>query len=224
MSGMKTSRQAGFISALLLWVIILAFLFVCVAGFAAWAFMGRQDYKNHSDDKAAAAALQSKKDTQAADAVQYAEEAKNPLKTYVGPSQFGSVTVQYPKTWSAYVVEDARTATPVDTFFHPDTVPNVANLENSYSLRIRVVQQPYDQVLNGFTPSVKNNKVTVSPYALPKVPTVVGSRVDGQITTKKQGSMILLPMRNLTLEIWAEAAQYQPDFNNIILPNMTFSP
>jgi hypothetical protein len=36
--------------------------------------------------------------------------------------------------------------------------------------------------------------------------------------------MVILPLRDKTLEISTEAAQYQPDFNTYVLPNVTFNP
>jgi len=229
MSGMRTvhtdTHQAGFVNVLVMGLVVVTILFVGAVSFGIWAFMSRQDYKTNSDQKSAVAASQAKKDTQAADALQNAEAAKNPLKTYVGPSQYGSVNIQYPKTWSAYVVEqDSTSSTPSDYYFHPDTVPNVDNNENAYSLRVQVNQQTYDKVLASYDGLVKANKVRVTPYSLSKVPSVIGSRIDGQITAQKQGSIILLPLRNVTLEVWTEANQFLPDFNTIILQNVSFSP
>jgi hypothetical protein len=53
---------------------------------------------------------------------------------------------------------------------------------------------------------------------------VTGVRVDGQIADNIQGSMIILPLRDKTQEIWTESNSFLPDFNNNILPNLTFSP
>ncbi len=66
--------------------------------------------------------------------------------------------------------------------------------------------------------------MTIKPYAFPSVPDVIGSRVDGQITQNKQGTMILVPLRDKTLEVSTESGQYQKDFETYILPNFTFSP
>lgn len=221
---MSVNRQGGYVSGLLISLIVVIVLLIGAVSGGVWAFMGRQDYKNNSDKKAAAAAAASKTATEAADAVIYAEAAKNPLKTYVGPSQYGAVTVQYPKTWSAYIIETTQSTKPVNNYFHPDTVPNVDNAANSYSLRIEVVGQAYDRVVDDFKSDVTAGKVTAAPYALPKVPNVVGTRFEGQIGQNKNGSMVVLPLRNLTLKIWTESADYKADFDNIILPNLTFSP
>lgn len=218
-------NQSGAINILLIPLILVVLLFFGALGFGYWAFSSRQDYKNNSDQKAAAAVDVAVDQTKAADAKLYAEEAKKPLKSYVGPAAFGSVTVEYPKTWSSYIIEsNAQSGMPVNSYFSPDFVADVGNQNNSYALRMQVVSQSYDTVLRSFDGQVRSGATTVSPYSLPKVPNVVGSKIQGQVAPNKQGTMIILPLRNMTLKIWTDASQFLPDFNNIILPNMTFSP
>ncbi|HUC89592.1 MAG TPA: hypothetical protein VMR45_02220 [Patescibacteria group bacterium] len=225
MSGMRTCNQNGFINVLLIPLIVAVVFFIAAISFGVWAYNGRQDYKNHSDKKVAQAVTVAQQATQKVDAAKYAEEAKNPFKTHVGPSAYGGISIQYPKTWSAYVIEHTDNGgVPMNDYFHPDVVPDVADQNNSFALRVQVVTQAYSQVMAQFTGSAQTKKVTVAPYSLPKVPSVIGSRVDGQITSTKQGSMIVLPLRNVTLEISTESDSFENDFNTIILPNIAFSP
>lgn len=224
MSSMKLDRQAGFISGMLIGLIVVSILLTGSLGFGVWAFMSRQDYKNNSDKKAAAAADQRQSETEESDAKKYAEEAKNPLTAHKAPDQFAGVTVQYPKTWSAYVIEGAPGTTPVDNFFHPHAVPNATNKDNSYALRIQVVQQSYDKVIKAYDNEVSSQKLTAAPYALPKIPNIVGTRFNGQVAQNKQGSLIVLPVRNMTIKIWTESPNFLSDFDKIILPNLTFAP
>jgi len=221
---MKTLNERGAINVLLIPLILTVLLLFGAMGFGYWAFAQRQDYKNNSDQKVAAAVSAAEERTQAADAKQYAEEAKKPLKRYVGPSAFGAVTVDYPKTWSAYVIEPSSNDSNLNGFFQPDFVPNTSETKNSYAMRFQLVQQSYDQVLSQYSSLVQLKTGTISPYSLPKVPNIIGARIDGQIAPNKEGVVIVLPLRNMTLKIWTESKSFSPDFNNIILPNMTFSP
>lgn len=207
-------------------LIIVTVLLIIVAGFGVWAFMGYQDYKANSDQKAAAAAEEAKVATQAVEATKYAEESKNPYKTFTGPSDYGSVTFQYPKTWSGYVLQDstAGSGLPLDTYFHPDVVPDIAGASSIFALRVAIVSEPYDQTLEAYAGGVEDGSVTVIPYKLPKVEGVVGSRINGLIDQDTQGSIVLFPLRNVTLKVWTETDQYINDFNTIILPNLSFSP
>lgn len=221
--GMRTN-QRGAINVLLLPLIILFVFFIAAVGFGFWAFTERTDYKENSDQKVAAAVVQAQKETQAADAKQYAEEAKKPYDTYIGPSAFGNINLKYPKTWSAYVVESGESGNPVDGYYHPNFVPSANTQKNAFALRVQVTSQSYDNVLQQYTGQVDAKQMTVSPYSLPKVPSIVGSRLEGQITEEKQGVMIVLPLRNMTLKIWTESNNFKADLDNIILPNFTFQP
>lgn len=224
MSSMSIDRQSGQISGLLVSLIATIMVLIGAISFGAWAFLSRQDYKNNSDQKAAAAAAAAKKATEEADAKKYAEEAKNPLKTHKGPEEYGGIAVKHPKTWSGYVIEGGTSGTPVDNYFHPGVVPNITDRNNAYALRIQVVDRTYDAVLKSYESSVNSKKLTASPYALPNVSKEIGARLNGEIERGKQGSLIILPMRNMTLKIWTESPNYMADFNNIILRNLVFSP
>ena len=220
---MKKLDQQGAINVLLIPLILMVVLFFSAAGFGSWAFSGRQDYKNNVDAKIATAVAAANQKQQASDATTYAQKEKQPLRTYIGPSQYGNITVNYPKTWSAYVSE-SDSSNPVNGYFQPSTVPSVTDPNSSFALRVELLQQSYDQVMQQFQGMLASKQVTVAPYALPKVPSVVGSRVEGQIESQKQGVMIVLPLRNMTLEIWTEANSFKADLDNNILPNLTFQP
>lgn len=226
MSSMRSRSEFGYMNALAVPLLVIVLLFVGTLGFSIWAFMGRQDYKDNSDQKAAAAAQAATVATQTEDAAKFAEETKNPLKTFVGPSDFGSVTFQYPKTWSGYVIQEtvAGGDLPLDGYFHPDVVPNVDLPTSVFALRVSVVSEPYSEVLESFSSLVEDGKVTVSPYKLAKVDGVVGSRIEGELAQNKRGSMVIFPLRNVTLKVWTETDQYLGDFNTYVLPNLSFSP
>lgn len=217
------SSESGF-SPLVVPFALSVFFLVAAIVLGAWAYAQMLDYKDHSDAKVAAAVTKAKADEDAVKNAAFAEAEKQPLKTYQGPGTYGSVNISYPKIWSAYVI-DTRSSSPyIDGYFHPDSVPDANDQGSVFSLRVQVLQDNYNDVLGTFSSSVKNGKVRVAPYAAPKVPNVVGVRVDGQLTQAKSGSMIILPLRNMTLKVWTEAPQFENDFNNNILPNLTFRP
>lgn len=223
---MKNMRGEEQGNILLIPVVLLGVLFIAAAIFGVWAFGGRQDYKDNVAAKVADAVAKNTKSIQAKDAADYAEAAKNPLKTFVGPADYGSVTVQYPKTWSAYA-DTSSSGTPLDAYFHTDYVPSAAD-KQTYNLRVQVVARSYSTVMNAYTSRIKEGTVKAAPYTLPKVPNVAGTRLTGAVfstnTAAPQGTIILVPLRSTTLEIWTESNDFLPDFDGIILQNMTFAP
>ena len=133
--------------------------------------------------------------------------------------------VSFPKTWSGYVDDSwQRSAGLVDGYFAPGVVPAVTNRNQFLRCAVQVLNQPYAQVLQSFAGQQQTGKLTISAYALPKLPKIVGVLATGQITDEKTVTMVVLPLRSQTLQIWTEGTQYLDDFNKNILPNFSFSP
>ena len=217
---MKQLDQRGNVNSLLIPLVLSVILFIGSVAFAIWAFTGMQDYKNNVDEKVSVANAEVKKKTQLEDAAKYAEEAKNPLQPFVGPATFGNVEFDYPKTWSVYQSTSSESPT-LDVYFNPQLVPATTDKAAAYALRFKIVNQKYDTVLRQY--SAKKG-ITITPTALAKVEGVIGTRIEGQIETDTQGVMVIVPIRDKTLQIWTESAAYLADFNEKVLPTLTFVP
>jgi hypothetical protein len=215
------SNERGDLNVLLIPVILVSLLFLGALFYGVWAQGKAKNYKNNVDQKVSEAVSANKKVVQAADAAAFAETAKQPLKPYTGPEAYGTLQLSYPKTWSAYIPSDGTGNTPVDAYFEPNIVTKTDDDKSTFSLRVQIITTAYADAVKGVTGQAG---AAVTPYTLPKLPKIVGVRVDGAINNKKQGSMIILPLRDKTLEVWTESALYMNDFNNSILPNLTFSP
>lgn len=222
----RVPDRRGEINVLLIPVILLVLLLTTAVSFGYWAFMGREDYKSNTEEKIAVAVEAAKREEGIAKDRAFAEQEKSPLATYTGPSAFGSISVAYPKVWSVYVNTPANGTQPIDAYFNPRVVPAVTDQSAAFALRIQVVAQSYASVLQVVEGQVKSKQVRAAPYVFPKVPSVVGVRVDGQINPSKKstGSMVIMPLRDKTIKVWTENAQFQGDFDNIILPNLSFVP
>lgn len=221
MSGMKKLQSAGRIDALLIPLILVSLLLIAMGGFGIWAYMSRQDYKDNTDQKVAAAVEVAEQKTSTEKDNQFAEKEKLPLKDYAGPAAYGSVVIKYPKTWSAYVDEKTSGGTPVDGYFHPGFVP-AANNKPQYALRVEVLNASYAQTIKQYDTAVKAGKIKAVAFIPAKQQTVTGTRFDGEIASGKTGAVVVLPMRDKTLRLSTESTDFINDFNNNILPNFTF--
>lgn len=217
-------NQRGALNILLIPFIVLCLVVIGVGYFAFWAYGSRQDYKDNVDAKVVTASQAAVTKEDARKDAQFAEAEKQPLKTYNGPEAYGSLVIQYPKTWSSYVDSSGSGQGLVDGYFYPGTVPAINDPNNNFALRIQVVNQTYSSVLQSFNGQQTSGKITATPYTLPKLPSIIGTRIEGIVQNNKQGSMVVLPLRSSTIKIWTEDKNYEDDFNNNILPNFTFSP
>jgi hypothetical protein len=208
--------------SLVLPLVIVSVFLVGSLGFGIWAFMGRADYKDNSDQKVTAAVKVAVAAEDVKKDAAFAEKEKSPVKSYTASSSLGSLSFQYPKTWSAYIVESSGGQT-LDGYFSPNIVPDIKS-DTSFALRIQIVNTSYAAVLKTFDTNTKNGKVAAAAYRAPKVNESLGTMLTGLIDTKKQGVLVLLPLRDKTIRIWTEGEDFRGDFNDIVLANLTFVP
>lgn len=205
-------------------VVILLILLLFASGAYGYSMMSsRNDYRDNVQEKIDAAVAVAIDEREKELSIEFAEREKTPLVNYTGPSEFGTVSIDYPKTWSAYVDESKSGSTPVDGYFHPSFVPGT-NSGTSFALRLEVLEKTYDKELSQYASGVKRGEVRVAPIKLEKVPSVAGSRIDGEVERDKQGSVVLFPLRDKTIKISVLTDTFVDDFNNIILKNMSFQP
>ncbi len=201
---------------------ILAVLLLGSLGFGAWAFLERNEYKNNVDGIVATEVEQAVAQREQELEAEFVEREKEPLDSYTGPSAFGSVRLEYPKTWSAYIEESDSGSTPIEGFFHPGFVPDES--DNVIALKLEVLERSYERELSSYESAARSDRVTIQPIEAANLDGVVGSRINGEIESDIQGSVVLFSLRDKTLALTTQSTEYIGDFNDIILPNLTFSP
>lgn len=207
----------GFVITLLLLVVALVF--------SGYAYSKMLDYKNNSDAISAKAVKVAneaqKKELEAA----FAEQEKSPLKSYTTSEAYGSVKIVYPKTLARYVSDGG--SNPVDLYFFPDYIPGISD-KNIYSLRVQVLNSKYTTMSNDYNGAAKAGTVKVSAFLPEQMAddknAIAGIRIDGQISSGKKGSKVMLPLRDKTIVIWTESEAGVKDFNEFVLKNLTYSP
>lgn len=219
---MKTLNQKGAINILLIPLILCIVFLLASVGFGLWAYSSRQDYKDNVDEKIATAVEIAQQQTATEKDNEFIEREKQPLQENAGPSSYGSVKIKYPKTWSAYVDQNDRSNTPIDGYFHPTTVPGVKS-DSSFALRLQVVNSTFDEQAKKFDSDVKTGKTKAKPYVPVNIDGAVGLQFDGELEDQKQGTLVMIKMRDKTLKIWTEADQFRKDMFDNVLANLTFS-
>lgn len=217
------NNQSGSINILLIPLILTIVFLLATSGFAIWAFGSRQDYKNNTDEKIATAVEVAVEEAKTTKDNEFIEKEKEPLKSYRSAAQFGSLSLQYPKTWSAYVNEKGQGTTEFDGYFHPNVVPG-AETDPSYATRIQLSTRNFNEEVRTFDSAIKTGKAQAQPYQPTNQPSVVGLRIEGEISPKKQGTLILIPLRDKTIKVFSESSDFKKDFETIILAKFNFSP
>lgn len=214
------NKESGSISVILAVLFGVLFLFSLI--FGGWAFTSRQDYKDNVDAKIVDANIVAVQEAETALEAEFVEREKLPVRTFKGPETYGSVTFDYPKTWSVYS-EESTSGTVLDLYANPLVVPGVKN-DVTYALRMEISSQSYDSEVKKYDNDIKKGIVRSAAYRPEKVQNVLGLRLDGEIENDVQGSMVILPVRDKTVKIYTEIPEFIGDFNNIILPSLFLIP
>ncbi len=223
-------NQDGAVNGLMLSLIATVVLLLAVAGFAVWAFSSRQQYKNDVDAKINAAVTVAKAQAAQVEQQELIQAEKQPYLSYNGPPQYGAISFQYPKTWSAYINTSGidSGSVYVDGYFMPSILSSVNDQTANFALRVQILNQAYSQVVQQLQSQAQNPKsgITVTAFKLPKLPNVIGVEASGYLSVAPNNvaTMIVMPDRTNTIQFWTDGTAYLSDFNNIIVPSFDFSP
>ena len=217
--GVTLLDQTGAVSGVLVGLIVTVVLLLGAVIFGAWAFAGQQDYKNNVDQTVATAVEVAEKNLSTQKDNEFLEKEKSPYKTYEGSQLFGSIKFKYPKTWSGVVTTTDRG---ISILMNPGLVSGDDNA--TQALSVSVEARSYEDYLRQYDSQLESNELRASAFRLVKVPSVLGTRLDGQIRDGVNGALIALPLRDKTIVIVTESQQYVGDLDNIILPDFVFSP
>ena len=207
-------------------LMVLVILLVLSLAFGAWALSSRGSYKKIAEDDAATARSAVAKQAQLQ--TQYDTLSKQPYKTYKSDSTFGSISFNYPKNWAAYV-DETGSIEPIDGWFYPDQVPGTQG-KPAFALRLELVNTAYSDVLDSFSSAIHDGTAKASAYIPPKLHGVAnvqaGTKINGVVDQDNnfKGSMVIMKVRDKTLQIYTQSNTYLSDFSNTVLSSLTFVP
>lgn len=216
----RKTLQQGAVSGTLITSIVLGVLVVALGSIAIWAVVNYNEWRSNVQGRIDVEVAKAKQEQAKEDEEKFAEREKEPYDQFVGPDELGRVQFNYPKTWSVHVARVGDNQ-PFEAYLHPKTVPPINKNQTQYALRVEIVTRPYEDVIRNFENKVergdlRSSAITVSGYN--------GTRLDGNFNQNIEGSMVLFKVRDKTLIIQTDAPVYRPDFNDIILKSLTFSP
>ncbi len=213
------NKQSGAVSVFL--AVIFGLLFICSMVFGFWAFAGRQDYKQNVDTKIETAVEVAVQEAATAKDNEFLEKEKLPNQVYSASATFGSLSFNYPKTWSVYSASDSTDK--LQLYFNPGVVPAVSSSQ-AYALTVEITDTSYADSVKRLDTLLKNGSVSATAFKPEKVSGVLGLKLNGLLLNKFQGVAVYLPLRDKTMIISTLSQQYFNDFETTILPSMTFAP
>jgi hypothetical protein len=213
----------GAVSPLLLALMAVTLLFLGSLVFGLMQMGKAKDFQNNFDKKVATELnVQSAKIAEQKQA-EFDEKEKAPFKFWTSSTQFGSIKIGFPKTWSNYIdIKDGSTGSgSIDFYAHPDYVPSTGTKDQKYALRMVLKDDNYSSILDKYKRSSEEGDLEISTI---QIGGVSGIKVKGQIAQKTTGEMVIFQIREKVLTVWTESVDYQGDFENIILKQLSFIP
>jgi hypothetical protein len=171
------------------------------------------DASTNLEGHKAEAAEAAKAEQKEADEKAFAEREKQPYRKYTGPVVLGSLTVEFPKNWNVFAIENEQANRQLDIFVSPEVVRDEDNYQGPYSLRLSLERQLYTQVLEKYQKQIEKGELQAVPATMSGIQ---GTRLSGQLDKDHRGVMVLVPVRDKTLSVWTEADAFVGDFNTIV--------
>lgn len=213
---MHKLNQKGLMNPLLIPLILSVLVFIAASVFSVVYYNRYVRQRDENQPMIAAAVKEAT--TQQKDQLQkeFAEQEKLPNKVYLTPSEYGSVRLTFPKTWSSYVV--VGKTTDIDYYGHPNYVPS----DNvNYALRMSLSRRQFADEVRGFDAQIKKGDLKASAITIAGT---TGTRLDGALKKDQNVSMVIFPLRDKTLKVWTESQDFRRDFDNIVIKNLSFVP
>lgn len=200
-------------------ILMCVFIFTTVAGIgvAAWAYVNYLDQKNNVDLKVSDAEALARKNQKTEDDKIYQQAEKEPNRTFTGPTDYGSLSFEYPKTWSVYEVSDASDGGTYEAIFNPGVIPPEGK-DQQYALRLTIEDTSYEKVVSSYDKLVKKGDLKTSSVTINDQN---GTRLDGNFSDDIRGAAIIIKIRDKTVTLRTEANTFLDDYNKL-LKTITF--
>ena len=208
------SHQQGAAIGTIIAIVALVILVVVFGGFSVWAYTQYIDQKDNVDTKVSDAVAKAKLDASSKMEEDFAKREKEPKRQFVGPSDYGRLTFDYPKTWSAAQATDVSKGGGVtyQAYLNPILVPPVTATQK-FALRITIEQKTYDKSLEQYADLIKKGSLKSSPYSEAGLS---GTTITGNFTKDMVSTAVLIKMRDRTLTLRTDGDVFKEDFAAIL--------
>lgn len=194
----------------LIFTSILSIIFIClfVNMYAQWD-EAKTDVEGQVEQAVASSelALRTKLEDE------FAEKEKYPYRTFGGPADLGSLSFEFPKTWSVYVPESSSTSE-YRAYLNPGYVGNVST-QTVMALRVSILNRAADSVKEEYARRVSNGDLSYSTKVINGVTADIYRGVY-DASTGYNTIICLIKIRDKTVILQTDALIFEADFNRIL--------
>lgn len=183
--------------------------------FAVIFFMQYNELKTNYESEKNLAISGAIKEQQDKDAAAEEERAKLPYYSFTGPSDYGSISFEYPKTWSVYVEKDGTGNSDYVAYFQPKQVDPTSSKDSRYALRFQILNRQITTVQTTYESKIKSGKLTSRTFSTDDN-ALSGTWYEGELSDGIRGVAILLKVNDKTLIVQTDADAYRTDFEVLV--------
>lgn len=219
----RNSYQRGAINGSIIAIVALVLLVLFFGGFSIWAYMQYSEQKTDVDGKVTAAVAEAKRTQADIDEAKFLEREKQPLRQFKGPEDYGAVTFDYPKTWSAYQATDLRSGGGVTYYgyLNPIYVPPTTPKDAKFAVRIKIEQKVYEKAAEEYKKQLDKGDLQSSAWSDNKNG-LTGTMLKGNFTPDIRGTAVLIKMRDRTLTVQTDSDVFLDDYK-VVLQTLNFN-
>jgi len=208
------TREQGAVNRSIIAIAGLLLLVVIFGAFSAWAYVNYLDQKKDVDSKISDAAAKARLEQSDKDETDFAVRESKDTKQFTGPSDYGHLTFDYPKKWSAYQATDVSEGggAKYEAYLNPDLVPPISDTQK-FALRVTIEQITYDKAVASYNTLIKRGDLKSSVYNDGKH---TGTVLVGNFNKDIIGTAVLIKLRDRTLTLRTDGDTFKDIFAAIL--------
>lgn len=203
----KEKNKSGVVGIILSVVFLLAA--ATFAGLFVWSRMEYAELDESVDLKIDEAVSKAKTEQALIDA----EEAKKDTRIFTGPTDYGQLSFDYPKSWSVYVASDASKGGDFVAYLNPIEIEPVSE-STVYALRVTIRDKDFESVVSEYQRYLDRGELRVETTT---VDGTTANRYTGKIpNTDLNGVIVIFKIRDKTAVLRTDSALLVDDFDTIL--------
>lgn len=201
-------NNRGLIVAIVLSVVF----FLLTILFVVLFVLAKRDY-NELEENVNLKIEQAVSEAKTEQALADAEEAKKDTRTFTGPTNYGQLSFDYPKSWSVYVASDAAKGGDFIAYFNPIEIEPVSD-STVYALRVTILNRDFEGVTSEYQRFLDNGEMSVETIMVGGEP---ANRYTGKIPgTELSGAIVIFGIRDKTVILRTDSERLIGDFNTVL--------
>ena len=185
---------------------------VVFIGLFIWKYLEWDAVKTDVDGQIDEAVARAVADNTTKLEAEFVEREKYPYKTFAGPTDYGSLSFEYPKTWNLYIDRDASNGGDYEAYLNPgEVLPVGSNTINA--LRVTILNQQYDTIVRNYDGSVQSGQLKVESR---EIGSTVGNVYTGEFSGEIHGIAALFKLRDKTVVLRTDAMLFADEFYKIL--------